>query len=46
MAAFRGVYSIEIDNLSESLMEINQELAASLLYFFSRSIEWSVDVTH
>ena len=26
--AFRGVYSIEIDNLSESLMEINQELAS------------------
>ncbi|MFZ3409219.1 winged helix-turn-helix domain-containing protein [Vibrio chagasii] len=41
--AFRGVYSIEIDNLSESLMEINQELASYFALPAPLYPEWSVD---
>ena len=43
--AFRGVYSVDIDNLSESLMEINQELASYFALPAPLSPEWSVDNT-
>ncbi|MEZ9697843.1 transcriptional regulator [Vibrio sp. 10N.261.46.E12] len=40
--AFRGVYSIEMDNLSEDLMEINRELANYFALPAPLSPEWSV----
>ena len=41
--AFRGIYSIEIDNLSESLMEINRELANYFALPAPLASEWSVN---
>ncbi|WP_373959158.1 transcriptional regulator [Vibrio gigantis] len=41
--AFRGVYSIGIDNLSEDLMEINRELANYFALPAPLSPEWSVN---
>ncbi|WP_210441538.1 winged helix-turn-helix domain-containing protein [Vibrio crassostreae] len=40
--AFRGVYSIAVDNLSEDLMEINRELANYFALPAPLSPEWSV----